>query len=116
MITEDIAWLTGMLMSEIGTNRAYARWEFDRVLEICKTIEDFEAVERGIVEGSKKFRKGPRTDIIEINARVEIAKLLKKVAEKKNDLAPKKDLLLPDTIKAPKKGDAYNIMRKIRTC
>ncbi len=94
--------------------RESACYAFESIAQACKTTEDLEAVEKGIIEASKALRKGPGHKMILIEAQLKVADLLKQIAEKKNEFAAKRDLLLPDTVKPPKKGDVYNSIRKMR--
>jgi hypothetical protein len=48
------------------------------------------------------------------NAEHLVAKWKIKVAEKKNELAEKKDILLPDKPKPPKKGQIFKRLRKAK--
>ncbi len=95
-------------------DRGTASWALGVIADNCKTIEEVERIEKAIIEGSKTLRKRPYANMIEIYTQLRVVDLLKKIAEKKNELAPKRDLLLPDTIKAPKKGGIYSSMRKMR--
>ncbi len=106
------------LMDEDDSIVDIVRWGAARVLGKiigkCEKIEDFETVEKEIIEASRLLRKGPHNRTFRIEARLQLVKLLTQIAEKKNAIAPKRDLLLPDTIKEPKKGGVYNSMRKMR--
>lgn len=75
-----------------------------KIVKKCETIKELEKVEKGVDEGSVALRKGSSDKTILINAQIEIAKLTSLIAEKKDKLAPKKDLLLDDKPKPPKKG------------
>ncbi len=80
----------------------------------CETIKELERLEKAIIESSKTFRKGRDATVRDIEAKATIATALKKISQMKNGLTPERDLLLPDTVKAPKKGDVYNNMRKMQ--
>ncbi len=89
-------------------------WALEEIVEKCETTEDFDKVEKGIDKGSVALRKEKDRDV-RISAQIELAKLTRKIAERKNELAPKKDLLLDDKPKPPKKGNGvYRALRKCR--
>ena len=86
----------------------WVRWGAAQVLEnivgTCETIEELEEVEKGIGEGSVALRKEGIDKGTLINIQIKLAKLTRKIAKKKDELAPKRDLLLTDKPKPPKKG------------
>ena len=89
--------------------------EIEKIVEKCKTIEDFEEIEGGIDKGSTALRKGRVDKIMLIKAQIKLAKLTRKITERKNELASKKDLLLDDKPKYPKKGGkVYRTIKAIR--
>ena len=96
--------LIGMLGDRNGNARFYASWALRLIINRCETVEDFEKVEEGIVKGSAALRKGSVDKCILIGVQIEIATLTRKIAGKKDELAPKRDLLLTDKPKSPKKG------------
>ncbi len=110
----SVRWKNTFPAGSIAGVRASAAHALNKIVKTAETIEDFETIEKGIMEGSKAFRKEPGNERIRIEAQFTIAGLLKEIAEIKNTLVTKTDLLLPDTIKPPKKGDVYNAMRRIR--
>ncbi len=101
------------LMDEDDFVRLRTAKVLGKIIGKCEKIEDVETVEKDIIEGSKAFRKGPHTGVLETQAQVTVVDWLKQIAERKNKLAPKRDLLLPDTVKPPKKG-IYSSMRKMQ--
>ncbi len=103
------------LGDENGDVRRHVAWGLGIIVIKCESIEALEEVEKGIVEGSKVLRKGPVNKTIQIEAQLKVVNLLKQIAERKNELAPKRDLLLPDTIKPPKKGGIFRTIGRMRT-
>jgi len=95
--------------------RNQATWALVYIVEKCETIEDFEKVEKGIDEGSVLLRKGRPDKTMLINVQIHVARLTREITKKKDKLAPKRDLLLGDKPKPPKKGrGVYQITRMIR--
>ncbi len=89
-------------------------WALLEIVEKCGTIEEIGNVEKAIDEGSVALREEKDKDV-RINAQIEIAWLTYKIAEKKDQLASKKDLLLTDKPKPPKKGrGVYQTARRVR--
>ena len=98
-----------MIESVIASRR------LESIIEKTSTIEELEEVEKGIDEGSAALRKRGVDEGILINTQIEIAKLTRKIAQKKDELAPKKDLLLDDRPKPPKKDrEVYHTARRVR--
>ena len=117
-VMEDLSavpYLIGALKDKDRMVRFKVRWALGRIVDKCKTTEDFEKVEKGIDEGSAVLRKGRVDKGILIDAQIKIAELTRKIAKKKDELAPKRDLLLTDKPKPPKKGrGVYQTARMIR--
>ncbi len=84
--------------------REYGALALKEIVGRCKTIENFEEVEKGIEKGSVALRKGRPDKTMLITLQIKIAKLTSEIAKKKDELAPTKDLLLDDKPKPPKKG------------
>ena len=103
------------LKEEDVYGRAVATKVLVNIVEKCKTTEDLEKVEKGIEQGSAVLRKGRVDKGILIDVQITIAKLTREIAKKKDELAPKRDLLLDDKPKPPKKGrGVYHTARMIR--
>ena len=75
----------------------------EKIVEKCKTVEDLDEIERGIDKGSAALRKGRVDKSVLIDAQIEVAKLTSRIAKRKDELAPKRDLLLDGKPKPPKK-------------
>ncbi len=102
------------LKDKDGGVRMNANRALEQIVENCKTVEDFEGFEEGIAKGSVALRREKDRDV-RIDAQIEIAKLTRAIAERKDELAPKKDLLLDDKPKPPKKGRGiYHTARRVR--
>ena len=87
----------------------------EKIVEKCGTIEEIEKVEKGIDEGSVALRKGRVDKGSLIDVQIKLAKLTRKIAEKKDELAPKRDLLLDGKPKPPKKGrGVYQVSKRVR--
>ncbi len=106
--------LINILKDEDMDVRRHAAAALGRIAEKCKTIEEVERIEKTIIEASTLLRKGCVDKTVLVNAQLQVAQVLKKLAEKKTELAPKRDLLLPDRIKPPKKGGIYSTIRRIK--
>ena len=100
-------------LKDEGVNvRLEAAGALGNILEKCKTIEEFEKVENGMDGGSAALRKEKDKDV-RITAQIEVAMLTREISKKKNELAPKRDLLLDDKTTPPKKGGGmYQAFRK----
>jgi len=72
-------------------------------------VEQAEADLQLNFEKQKKETKGFRLRSIESG----VARLKIRLAEKKNGLSGKKDILLPDKPKPPKKGQIFQQLRKL---
>ena len=93
--------------------RVYAAELLEKIAKQCKTIEDLEEAEMLLEKGSVVLRKGRIDRDILIYAQVCLAKLTREIAKKKDQLAPKKDLLLDDKPKPPKRGrGVYQTVRR----
>ncbi len=105
--------LIGALKDENMHVRFWAAMTLDKVVRECKTIEEAENVEKGI-EGSLAALRKERVDKgVLIDAQIKVAKLTREIAEKKDELASKRDLLLDDKPRPPKKGGGmYQEFRK----
>ncbi len=73
------------------------------IVENCATVVGLEYFEKQIEEASTTLRKGRVDKTILINAQIEVAKLTRVIAKRKELFAPKRDLLLDDKPKPPKK-------------
>ena len=103
------------LMDKDIYTKGYAAWALAKIVEKCGTIEELEKVEKGIDKGLTSLRKGKVVKTALINNLIKIARLTREIAEKKDELAPKRDLLLDDKPKPPKKGrGVYHTTRMIR--
>ena len=105
------------LIEELKDGAEIVQWEaaraLERIVKRCKTIEDFEEFEKGIKEGSAVLRKGRIDKRKLINLQTYLAKLTRRIADMKDELAPKRDLLLDDKPKPPKKGRGpYQVSRR----
>ena len=84
------------------------------IVDGCETIEVLERVEKGIDEGSVALRKEKDRDV-RIKAQIEIARLTRAIAKKKDELAPNKDLLLDEKPKPPRRGGGvYRTLGRVR--
>ncbi len=82
----------------------------------AKIIEEFDLRRKALhrVSRSNSYFSAADRETGLIRAKLKTAKLLRDIAERKNQLTAKRDLILPDTIEPPKKGHMYNAMRRIR--
>ena len=98
--------------------REFAAGALRRILGIlgsCMSVTHLEEAEKKIYEGSAALRKRCIDKTPLVNAQIQIAKLLRRIAEEKNELAPKRDLLLTDKPKPPKKGKGvYRTLQRVR--
>ncbi len=95
--------------------RSNALWALEAIRRRCTTIEFLEIYERELDGGLARLQKKYKDDdLIEVG--FQMAKLKKRIAAKKNELASQRDLLLEDIPKPPpkKKGRMYQSMRRIR--
>ena len=106
--------LVGALKVEDVLVRMTVAGALERMIEKCKTTEELQEIDAGIAKGFVALRKEKDRDV-RINTQIELARLTRKITEKKDELAPKRDLLLDDKPKPPKKGrGTYQALRKCR--
>ena len=93
--------------------RGKAAEALGRNIGTCETIEELKKVERRFEQESVVLRKKHTGKGELIDAQIEIAKLISTIAERKDELAPKRNLLLTDKPKPPKKGKGvYRIFKR----
>jgi len=95
------------------------RWKAARALEEsvnrCENIEDLEKVEKQTEKYLGALRKKHVSRIMLTDDLIAVAKLTRWIAKKKDELTPKRDLLLDDKPKIPKKGmGIYQVSRRLR--
>ncbi len=95
--------------------RMRAAWALGKIAEGCETIEELEKVEKDVGEGSAALRK-ERNKGIRIDAQIRIARVVSEIAQKKDELAPERDLLLEGRPRPPKKGgrEMCQAVRRVR--
>jgi len=107
--------LIGALKDKNGDVRGWTAEALGNIVEKCKTVEEFERVEKRIGEASALLRNGQVDKSILIDAQIFLANLTREIAKKKDELAPKRDLLLDDKPKPPMKGrGVYRTLRRIK--
>ena len=103
------------LRNERSIVQEFAAGNLRWIAEKCETMEELGKIEKQLEEYLVVLKKERPDKTTLINAQMTIAKLTRIIAKKKNKLAPKKDLLLDDKPKPPKKGrGVYQVSRKIR--
>jgi hypothetical protein len=80
------------------------------IIQNCKTIETVNEFETRLQDGMNKLRKHWRKGVT-TEFGLQISKLMIAAAQKKNKLAPKRDIILEGVPKPPKKGKIYQQMR-----
>ena len=104
-----------MLESEGSDERDGAARAISEFLIQCKTVQELENFEKRLDRYSTTLREGQIDKSIMINAQIKVAKLMGLIARKKDKLASKRDLLLDDKPKPPKKGrGTYQVSRRVR--
>jgi HEAT repeat protein len=83
------------------------------ILNNCKTSEQIEEFEKRLYEGCKNLSKTYTSTEEAQETFMELAKLRKSVADRKNSLAQKRDIVLDDIPRPPKKTEMYQQMRRI---
>ncbi len=91
------------LKDKYGGVRDAAPGALENIAKQCKSIEELEKVEKCIDEGSAALRKKhvDKRELIEVQ--IKIARLTSIIAQKKNGLASKRDLLLTEKPPKPSK-------------
>jgi hypothetical protein len=84
------------------------------IINNFKNIDDVERFEAYLSEYLNDMKKKGADKKEIMNIRLNFAELKMKIAEKKNELTGKKDILLPDKPKPPEKGRMYNQLRRVR--
>jgi len=85
----------------------------EKVVKKFSTMEELEEIEKGISDYSTELREGHPDKTTLINAQIEIASVTREIAQKKDELAPRRDLLLDDKPKPPKRGrGVYQTVRR----
>ena len=106
--------LIGALKDENRDVRFNAVIALEKIVEKPRTIKGLEIAEEGIAKGSVALRK-EKDKGVRITTQIKIARLTRKIAEKKDKLAPKRDLLLDDKPKPPKRDKGiYRVLGRIR--
>ena len=105
------------LIEALGHHDEYFRYNsasaIVELIKKCKTIEDYERIENEIDKGCTALRRKKEDADRLIYAQIRVAELTREIAEKKDKLAPKRDLLLDDKPRPPKKGGGmYQEFRK----
>jgi len=103
------------LKDKDGEVLLYVNLALENIAEKCETLEELEKVERDIDNGLARLKKKhvDRRELIDVH--IKIAKLTRKIAKKKDEITTKRDLLLDDKPKPPKKGrGVYRTARMIR--
>jgi hypothetical protein len=92
--------------------RSIASAALGEILKSCATIEALNEFETHLQEGFDKLAnmRWKRDKIIYVE--MELSKLRLAAAQKKNKLAPKRDIILDEIPKPPKKGEVYQQIRR----
>jgi len=98
----------------LGKMRMDAFRILKKVLDNCVTIEEVNGFERKLREGMVHLNKGKVGGIKVTTADIDVARLGLAAADRKNSLASKRDILLDDISKPPKKGGVYQSIRTER--
>ena len=107
--------LIGALKDEDWYVRDRAARVLGKIVAECETMEALENVEKQTEKYSDALRKKHVDKRMLANDFIAVAKTLRIIAEKKDELASKKDLLLDDKPKPPKKGRGiYQASRRVR--
>jgi hypothetical protein len=94
--------------------RGEAAWLLEKLFNKYKKVEEVQKFEDNLIEGLARLKKKCRDKREVKKIKFHVAKWRMKAAEKKNELAGKKDILLPDKPKPPKKGQMFNRLRRVR--
>jgi HEAT repeat protein len=85
-----------------------------RVIKKCKNPSELIDLEDRLTASLGKLRKRCQDKREAKKAVLKVAELKMEIADRKNELAGKKDILLPDKPKPPKKGQMFNQLRRAR--
>jgi hypothetical protein len=94
--------------------RSIAAHSIRKIIENCKSIDEVQFVEKKLTEGLALVKTKYRDKKEFKKVQFQVLKLKIHIAERKNELAEKKDILLPDKPKLPKKGRIFNQLRGVR--
>jgi hypothetical protein len=93
--------------------RSYADEALNHVIQKSTSIELLNEMEMKLKESystkRKEYRYGKERELVQIE--LVFSKLMAEIAKRKNELAPKRDILLDDIPKPPKKGEIYQQIR-----
>ncbi len=88
----------------------------ESIVRKCETMEEVERIESQIEEFSAASREKHADEGTLADVQMQAARVIGAIAKKKNEFAPKKDLLLDDKPKPPKKGRGiYQTVRRSTT-
>ena len=108
--------LIGVLGDRNRNVRYYASLALGKIVEKCETIEDLKKFEEMFEEFLSTLKEGYHDKKIIIDVQTKVAKWTSRIAKKKDNLIPERDLLLTDKPKPPKKGNGvYQTLKRNTT-
>ncbi len=107
--------LIGALVDKDSTVRRNAADALQHILENCNDAEKLNEFDRGVSEGYGRLAKMRVGDDLRIEIQMHIARMAKVIAIKKNELFPKRDLILNAMPKPPrpKKGMWHSVRKQV---